>query len=255
MKNILYIKNFSKGNNLNYLKDFSNVNLTCIKSIDLTNYDYDKLSKLIEIYDIIILGGGEQHLTSKNILQENPEIEIQIKLVKLLSSKYKSLDKLLIGLCLGCQIIALAYGHSILPMNKLIIGFNFLDINKIDNISIKKIEDKYLSKLNFNLLSKSFSFHYDYMNIDIINESYNSNNDYLQIIAKSIDNIPYIIKNNNSNIYGFQFHPEITSQSILNVLDIFLKNEISKFKCLKKSIDKKQLENIYMHFFDIFINN
>jgi anthranilate/para-aminobenzoate synthase component II len=255
MKKILYIKNFSKGNNLECVKKFKSANIKCMESIELITYDTKQLIKLIDKYDIIILGGGKQHLTSNNILTDYPEISNQIELVKLISSKYNSSNKILIGICLGCQIIALSYGLSIIPMNKLVIGFNYMDLNTINNKYILNSNDKYLTNLDYNLLSQSFSFHYDCIDVSNLINSINSDNvDKLVIVAKSIDNVPYIITNTNSNIYGFQFHPEICSSSISNVVNLFLENQIEKYSCLLNSSNHTQLEKIQKHFFNIFIN-
>lgn len=252
MKKILYIKNFSEGNNLECVKKFKSANIKCIQSIELIDYNTEHLIKLIELYDIIILGGGKQHLTSNNILIDYPEISNQIKLIKLISSKYSSSNKILIGICLGCQIIALSFGLSIIPMNKLVIGFDYIDLNTINNKYILNSNDKYLTNLDYNLLSQSFSFHYDC--IDASNSINLNNEDKLVIIAKSIDNVPYIITNTNSNIYGFQFHPEICSNSISNVVNIFLENQTEKYSYLLNSSNHTQLEKIQTHFFNIFIN-
>lgn len=252
MKKILYIKNFSEGNNLECVKKIKSANIKCIKSIELIDYNTEHLIQLIELYDIIILGGGKQHLTSNNILIDYPEISNQIKLVKLISSKYSSSNQILIGICLGCQIIALSYGLSIIPMNKLVIGFNYMDPNTINHKYILNSNNKYLINLDYNLLSQSFSFHYDC--IDANNLDNLDNIDKLVVVAKSIDNVPYIITNTNSNIYGFQFHPEICSTSISNVVNIFLENQTEKYSYLLNSSNHTQLEKIQTHFFNIFIN-
>jgi len=258
MKKILYIKNFSEGNNLECVKKFKSANVKCIKSIELINYDIYKLIQLIELYDIIILGGGKQHLTSNNILTDYPEISNQIELVKLISSKYSSSNKILIGICLGCQIIALSFGLSIVPMNKLVIGFDYMDLNTINNKYILNSNNKYLTNLDFNLLSQSFSFHYDCIDasnlINSINSDNSDNEDKLVIVAKSIDNVPYIITNTNSNIYGFQFHPEICSSSISNIVNVFFENKTEKYSYLLNSSNHTQLEKIQTHFFNIFLS-
>lgn len=256
--NILYIKNYCKGKNLNCLKKFKNINLKCINSTKLINYNIENLIELIEKYDIIIIGGGKQHLTNKELIFDYPEIINQINLIKLISTKYKSSGKILIGICLGCQIIGLSYGHSIIPMDKLNVGFNFMDLNTINYSYLLKSNDKYLNKIDYHLLSKSFSFHYDYIKINQYNKNNDNNNklnnfDELIIVVESINNVPYIITNKNSNIYGFQFHPEFTSNSIFNIKNLL--NENKKFEYLINSPNNLILDEINTHFFDIFINN
>jgi len=158
---------------------------------------------------------------------------------------------LLIGICLGCQIIGLSFGLSVFSSKKKIVGFNYLDTSTIDYNFINNSNTKYLNKLDFNLLSGSFSFHYDYVNFMDDNKL---KLDKLNLIAKSTKGHPYLLTNNNLNIYGFQFHPEICFNSIIDIANLF--PDINKSN-LKYSIDdlKKELEKIYKHFFDIFINN
>lgn len=251
-KNILYIKNFPSGENLENLKNIFDVNIKCIESKELIILNIDNLKKLIESYDIIILGGGNQHLTSNNLIDNFPEIINQIEIVKLMKL-YK--NKLLIGICLGCQIIGLSFGLEIIKMKVVSIGYDYLDINSIDYDYVNKY-DKYLSKIDFKLLSNSFSFHSDCVKFNysslnkVINKETNSNE--LIKIAESIDKIPYIIKHSTLNIYGFQFHPEISYKSIKNIVEIF---SIDKNKFIYENKQKIILDKCLKHFFDVFINN
>lgn len=252
IKNILYIKNFSQGKNLPSLKKISNdINLTCINSNELCETNMEDVKKIIDPYDLIILGGGQHHLTTPDIFEKYPEISIQIKIVKLISSGDIK-NKLLIGICLGCQIIALGFGFNIIPMKNIAIGHDYLDTHTINWEYIAKSKDKYLNKLNYKLLSKSFSFHYDCI------EECQKNNingiDNLIVIAKSINSVPYIVSNINSNIYGFQSHPEICVDSISKVMDLFFGSETKKSDHIKNIYDQNILEQISTHFFDIFIN-
>ena len=91
IKKILYIKNFNYGKNLDYLKKFSNVYLQCVMSTQIINYNNEELKKFIEPYDIIIIGGGPQHLTINNYLTIYPEIKNQIVIVKMVSSLYQKI--------------------------------------------------------------------------------------------------------------------------------------------------------------------
>lgn len=154
-KNILYIKNFPSSENLENLKNIFDINIRCIESTELIILTIDDLKKLIEPYDIIILGGGNQHLTHNSLDKNFPEIINQIEIVKLMKL-YE--NKLLIGICLGCQIIGLSFGLEIIKMNIVSVGYNYLDVNSIDYDYINKY-DKYLNKMDFKLLSNSFSFH------------------------------------------------------------------------------------------------
>ncbi len=249
-KKILYIKNFSYDKCLNYLDNLNSVN--SISSIELIDYNFEKIKKLVEMYEIIILGGGNQHLTLDNFLITYPEIKNQIEIVKLVSIQK---NKLLIGICLGCQIIAYSFGFKIIKAPELIFGFDLLDTNTINFDHIVKNNDQCLNKLDFDLISKSFSFHYDY--IDFTSKTIQIeqiNQDELILIAYSLNKHPYIIANKNSNIYGFQFHPEITFDSIINIIDLF--NLSNEFDVNSTSCNSKQFifKKIFNHFFYVFTN-
>lgn len=237
-KNIIYIKNYSESNNLEYLEENFDICLVCINSIDLIDYDLVDLENFVSKYDIFIIGGGPQHLTS-NCFDSHPEIYNQIELIKLIEKT----DKLLLGICLGCQIIGLTYGYNIIQMDELCVGFNYLDTNTINLDYIGQSHSRYLCQLNFDLLKKSFSFHYDCI-------EWNPNNGNLICIGLSTKNIPYVVKHSKSNIYGFQFHPEVTSHCVdYSYIQILDDNNISSYEYFKNNDS-----DIYLHFFKIFIN-
>ena len=259
IKNILYIKNFDKGKNLDYLESQPNIEIKFIESKVLIGYSLNQLKKTIEPFDIIVLGGGPQHLTTNNFLVTHPEIINQIEIVKLVSTEYTK-TKILLGICLGCQIIAFSFGLKIVPAKKLVIGFDYLDITSIYKDYIYKSNDKYLSKLDFNLLSKSFSFHYDCIEFDHDElENISIEEDNLVLIGVSFEKYPYIITNTNSNIYGFQIHPEICIETMFHALNtlenIIINDNIETEKFFSTNILKTiDLEKIYKHFFHVFFN-
>lgn len=236
-KKILYIINNYSKNNLEYLEKYFNIELCCLCSNYLIDKDHFYLNNLIESFDIIIIGGGPQHLIG-NYLDIHPEIKNQIELVKILSKT----NKILIGICLGCQIIGRTFDLEINQMDKLCLGFNYLDTNSIDHKYIAVKNDKYLSKMDFNLLSKSLSNHYDYVNF------YNCSNSELQCVGYSNFGVPYILTHSTANIYGFQFHPEVTFDSIVNILNTHPNFSI-------ELLEMQNCHDVYIHFFNIFINS
>lgn len=260
-KKILYIKNYVHSSNLNYLKKNFDISLNRINSVALVGFNDIGLKKLIDLHDIIIIGGGPQHLIG-DFASTHPEIPAQIKLVKIFDQivknypEYKS--KVLLGLCLGCQIIGLAFGYNIVKMNKLCLGFNYIDESTINFNHISSSQDKYLNKINWDVISKAFSNHndcVDWNEFEYKNENENeliqNNLTNLVCVAKSKSNIPYILANSNSSIYGFQSHPEITFDCVKNI-------DMTKCDCNYKLEKIEMFEkiscDIHTHFFDIFIN-
>jgi GMP synthase-like glutamine amidotransferase len=252
-KNILYIKNFLHGQNLEYLESNFNTCIKCINSIDLISFNTKQLECLIESYDIIIIGGGPQHITKKCIDNTYPEIINQINLIKIISKT----SKLLLGFCLGCQIIAFAFGLEIIPMEKLHLGFGYLDPSSINFNYIEKINDKYLGKLNYSLLAGSFSYHHDCIK-NLKSNSISNSIEQIINIGFSNTNVPYIIKHSTANIYGFQFHPEITPQCIERIkTNLSQSNEIHNFETHSDNFETHSANSldhkIRFHFFEIFL--
>ncbi len=239
-KNILYIKNYDNNLKISNYYNSNEFNIEYILSINLINLDNDEINNLVKAYDIFIFGGGPQHITMPfvDIQIIYPEIYKQIQIINLIKNKYT--NKLIIGICLGMQIIAKSFGININSKEVQSIGTNFLDLKSLNLSQIHN--DIYLSKINFELLSKSFSFHYDCVDSKQLENS----NDLIKI-GSSIDKCPYIIKHKFLKIYGFQFHPEVNNNLINDVIE--------KFKLDKTIIDLdiKYIEQIPIHFFQIFL--
>jgi anthranilate/para-aminobenzoate synthase component II len=233
-KKILVFLNNHFNTNISHLEE--KYNTTYIFTDTLIDISDEYITSIIYTADIIFIGGGPQHLTSSKI-KNYPEVPVLIKIINICDN----LNKLLIGICLGCQLIALNYNNNIIKLNELHIGQDFLDTFRLNYNIIKN--DKYLSKINFDLLEHSFSFHNDGIDIN------NINNKYIDIIAYSRTNVPYIIKHKTKLIYGFQFHPELCYKSITKSLKKY--NII--YDLNKLDIDLLKLIN--KHFFDIFIKN
>lgn len=229
-KKILVILNNINSINYEYLsKNYKNVKY--IYSVCIMNKSFDKIKNMILKYDIVFIGGGPQHLTNDKIKSYH-ELNNLFNVVKICEEN----NILLIGICLGSQIIAHYYNSQVIKLSNVCIGTNYLDINNVNKKIISN--DKYLSKLDLNILKKSFSFHHDGIKI-------NKNNN-LDFIAFSINNIPYIIKHKSKNIYGFQFHPEVTKNYIYNILNIY--NIV-----IDMSFVSNISEDISRNFFDAFL--
>jgi anthranilate/para-aminobenzoate synthase component II len=193
MKKCLFIINNYIIDSISTLKNF---NINYIKSNKLIDKTENELREIIEEYDIIIIGGGPQHLI-KGKIDKYPEIRNLLKIIEISEIE----NKLLIGICLGCQLIGLYYNCKIIELDNLCIGCNNFDLNSINN---KFYQDKYLKNIDIKMLKNVFSFHYDAIDIKEI-----ENIENIEILGYSKNNNPYIIKHKNKPIYGFQFHPEI----------------------------------------------
>jgi GMP synthase-like glutamine amidotransferase len=172
--NILIIQNgFCKSSIYNFLEG----NITTIRSYDKINYNN---VEYIQQFNKIIILGGTQSLVE---IDKYPYLYKIVELIKIAISNNISL----IGICLGCQLLAFSYGCKIVKMDKSEIGYN----SKI--------------KLNGEYIDNILSFHTDTI---IPNDKI--------IILSQYNTYPYIIKVGSA--YGFQFHPEVN----YNVLCIFL---------------------------------
>ena len=154
----------------------------------ICNINYKNLTLLkqsdIKEYNAIIIFGGKMSANSKSIFIKN-EYKFLSKAIKL--------KKTIIGICLGAQIIAKFYGSIIQksPNNEVEIGYR--NSKKFDNSII-------------NDRTKFLQFH---------NEGISINSNMELLSSGNLFNVD-AFKIKNKNIYGFQFHPEVTSTMIKN---------------------------------------
>ena len=155
--------------------------LTC--NINYKNLPLLKQSDIKE-YAAIIIFGGKMSANSKSRYIKNE--------YKFLSNAIK-LKKTIIGICLGAQIIAKFYGSIIQrsPSKEVEIGYR--NTKKINNSII-------------NDRTKFLQFHNEGISINS-NMELLSNGNLFQVDAFKIKNY---------NVYGFQFHPEVTAKMIKN---------------------------------------
>ncbi len=168
----------------------------------LSTINYKNLKKLrlseIKSYSLFIFIGGNMSANSKSrhILYE----------YKFLSSLI-SLNKNILGICLGAQMIAKIYGSKIL-----------YSTNKTIEVGYRKIKSN-----NYKYFREDMNF------LQFHNEGITYNNS-MNILARGrlfeID----AFKIKNKNIFGFQFHPEVTNSMI--------KNWYNDLDIKKRGIDK-----------------
>lgn len=210
MKKALLILNGKKFTPYSY---FRYKKYCIIYSTDIENKEDDYINKLIEDYDLIVIGGGTQHLTEDKI-ESYKEVLFLKKIIKYCDEQ----NKLLIGICLGCQLIAYYYGCEIKKLDIPQIGYNYLDNNTLNKEEIEN--DVYLSLIDYNKLKGAFSFHNDYIDF--------KDNKELILIGNCNNNNPYIIKHKSKSIYGFQQHPEHTQETLGRIIEIFKISENNK---------------------------
>lgn len=169
------------------------VHIKC--SQDLQDIDYD-------MYNKIILLGGAQSLCDMELIYIHHTYLIDLinDLERLIAQ-----GKKILGICLGAQLLAIALGHHIVPIGMCITGYD-KDI---------ACNDPELDKISKDLLA----LHNDMI---CINESGKP----LKIIhtySCGDHIIPYGFTHNN--IYGVQFHPDITPRILSVFCDEFAYDE------------------------------
>ncbi len=174
----------------------------------LTKKDIDK-------FDLFIFHGGKQSANSKSkaILNEYKFLNYIIKK-----------NKPIVGICLGAQLIAKIYG------------------SKISKSKNKLFECGYKKNLKKN--NKVFKNNLTFLQFHTEGISYNKN---MELLAKGILYEVDSFKIKSKDIYGFQFHPEVTSSTIKrwhNIVKIKYPY-IDNLKKIMKDFKKYQNQNYY----------
>ena len=157
----------------------------------------------LEKYSIIIILGGFQSVIDIN------KFPYLFNVVNMIKECLVS-NKLLLGICLGCQLIAFALGCDIKSSGKLNIGYN-VRIMGHENI---------------------FRCHIDYV---IPNELIN--------VIEYFENMPYLYKSGDY-IYGIQCHPDITPECVQKYCNHGPSIDYSKKN--KDSINKKNIMSLFL---------
>ena len=161
--------------------------LNCIKelNIDFACHPFDKISNLDSAYSSIILSGRRKNNPIMNVVNS--------QLIK-----HSVIEKKpLLGICYGAEILALTLGGTIKKMTESRYGMHEIDIMKDNPLCSGKIQ-----------AFESHSF-----KVAKIDSSFKQ-------IAKSTSCEFEIFQMNNLNIFGTQFHPEM-SQDGKNLLRKF----------------------------------
>jgi len=194
-------------------------------SFDVVNPSSDQniqlISDQLEQYDGLIWGGS-----SLNIYNNTPEIKRQIEFMKECQKKIKKI----LAICWGMQVAVTAAGGEVKKATKGShrgIASN-IEINEIGlNHPLYKNKDE-----KFN----TPAFNFD----EVVTMPENS----ILLASNSINNVQGInFKVGNCNIWGLQYHPEITYNKMINLI-IFRKKRL-----LEKGafIDENEIDNHIKH--------
>ena len=156
----------------------------------------DKVKDKLSIYDGLIWGGS-----SLNIYNNTPEIRRQIEFMKVCQKKVKNI----LAICWGMQVAVTAAGGEVKKAESSNIGIaNEIIINENGlNHPIYKNKDK-----KFN--SPAFNF----------DEVSRIPDNAICLASNKTNKIQSLFfKINKTNVWGLQYHPEITYEKMINLID------------------------------------
>ncbi len=176
-----------------------------------------KTKNNLEKYDGLIWGGS-----SLNIYNNTPEIRRQIEFMRECQKKVRNI----LAICWGMQVAVTAAGGEVKKANRSHIGIaNQITINNVGiNHSI------YKNKINkFN--SPAFNF-------DEVVKLPNSGVCLASNIINSVQSLYF--ETPSSKIYGLQYHPEITYEKMISLIEFRKDRLIDNRKAFK---NKDEIEN------------
>ena len=156
----------------------------------------ENIKNKLSVYDGLIWGGS-----SLNIYNDTPEIRRQIEFMKLCQKKVKNI----LAICWGMQVAVTAAGGEVKKADGSHIGIaNEITINDNGlNHPLYKNKDK-----KFN--SPAFNF----------DEVKKLPNNAICLASNKINKIQSLyFKINETNIWGLQYHPEITYEKMINLIE------------------------------------
>ncbi len=231
MKNILIVEGNLREENLSFsrvgiqthtesLKETLNHFTKKIK-FDVVNPSSDKNIKSIrdklKIYDGLIWGGS-----SLNIYNNTPEIIRQIEFMKICQNEVKNI----LAICWGMQVAVTAAGGEVKKAKNSHIGIaNGIEINQI-GLSHPLYKTK---KKKFN----SPAFNFD----EVVKLPENA----VCLASNKINKIQSLyFEINRNKIWGLQYHPEITYEKMIQLIE-FRKARLINFRNVFK--DDTEIEN------------
>jgi GMP synthase-like glutamine amidotransferase len=148
----------------------------------------------------LVISGGPQFVTE---IDNYPELYLELELIHVAAAA----GKLILGICLGFQLINHAFGNSVVRLEEPRIGCDYFDPATIDTVG-----DYRLQQIDFSVFSAAFSFHSDGVEI-------NTSPDLITVASSRCDPpLVYAVRHRSLPIYGFQIHPEATVEGIQGCL-------------------------------------
>tara|TARA_Y100001970_G_scaffold266984_1_gene356354 strand:- start:1296 stop:2084 length:789 start_codon:yes stop_codon:yes gene_type:complete len=203
----------SLRDSLKYFTDnlkFDIVNPSSDKNLEIIN---KKLSK----YDGLIWGGS-----SLNIYNETPEIKRQIQFMKECQKKVKNI----LAICWGMQVAVTAAGGEVKKATRSHIGI-------ANEIKINEKGSKHPIYKNKKLKFNSPAFNFD--------EVVTLPNNCICLASNKINKVQSLCFTvGDSEIWGLQYHPEITYEKMISLIEFRKDRLIENRKAFK---DEKEIKN------------
>ena len=231
MKSILIVEGNLKEENQSFSKVGIQTHTESLKDslayftnelkFDVINPSSDQNIQLIfdklENYDGLIWGGS-----SLNIYDDTPEIRKQIEFMKACQKKVKKI----LAICWGMQVAVTAAGGQVKKANNSHIGIaNEIEINK-NGISHPLYVDK---DRKFN----SPAFNFD----EVVKLPRNG----ICLASNKINKIQSLyFEIDNTKVWGLQYHPEITYEKMISLIEFRKDRLIQSRKAFK---DEEEIEN------------
>ena len=228
MKSILIVEGNLKEENQSFSKVGIQTHTESLKDslayftnelkIDVVNPSSDQniqlISDKLENYDGLIWGGS-----SLNIYDDTPEIRKQIEFMKGCQKKVKKI----LAICWGMQVAVTAAGGQVKKANNSHIGIaNEIEINE-NGISHPLYVDK---DRKFN----SPAFNFD----EVVKLPKNG----ICLSSNKINKIQSLyFEINNTKVWGLQYHPEITYEKMISLIQFRKDRLIENRKVFKSSSD------------------
>jgi len=182
-----------------------------------SNENFDIIKSKLESYHGLIWGGS-----SLNIYDDTPEIRKQIEFMKECQKRVKNI----LAICWGMQVAVTAAGGEVKKAKNSHIGI-------ANEIKINEFGCNYPIYLNKELKFNSPAFNFD----EVVTLPHNG----ICLASNKINKIQGLFfKVNDTNIWGLQYHPEITYEKMINLIKFRKERLMNKRKVFK---NEKEIEN------------